>query len=114
MSRTAYIALLIYIPLLIFFMLFTADSNLADWAWFTSDKVMMIILLVALREKEITPNRKSMYGAAAVAMAVYVLYLTFDFSGAHRTSLFCVAVISIIYILSLIYTIIKHDRQNKR
>jgi hypothetical protein len=109
MSRAAYISLLVYIPVLIFFMLYTADSRLADWAWFTVDKAVLLVLLLALRDREIIPTRRRLLAGFAMAIGVYIVYLGFDAFGNYRNNIYIVSALSVVYILSIIYSL-KNDR----
>jgi bacteriorhodopsin len=109
MSKVAYIAMLAYIPALIFFMCYTADSKLADCAWFVLDKVVLLCLLLALRNKEIIEFRRRFFLFFAIAICIYVVYLIIDFSGYLRNSLLIVSILSICYILSILFAL-KNDR----
>ena len=113
MTKAAYIALLLYVPVLIAFMLLTADSRLYDFLWFTTDKVVMCIVLFALREHEVRPNRRVFYGGMGLAMVAYIAYLCLDFAGVYRTNIMLAKGMTIIYIATIIYTLFSYDRKSK-
>ena len=110
MSKVAYLSLLIYIPILIGMMMLTSDRPVWDAVWFASDKAMMCVLLLAIREREIIRNRRAMFGGAAVAMAIYTIYLAVDWQGTNRANIIFVMILSATFIFSILYTLFKNDR----
>lgn len=113
MRKAAYISLLVYIPALIAFMMFTGDSKLLDFLWFAMDKIMMCVLLLALRSTEFNKNRKALYGAFSASLMIYILYLLLDYQGIYRGNIIIVSILSLTYISAIIYTIIYHGYDRK-
>jgi hypothetical protein len=109
-SRLVHISLLIYIPLLIAFMVLTADSRLLDALWFVSDKLMMCVMLLALRHTEARRNRKALLTGALVALAIYTIYLALDWQLLFRNHIIVVMILSATFIISLFYTLFNYDR----
>jgi hypothetical protein len=91
-------------------MVLTADSRLLDCLWFVSDKVMLCVLLLALRQAEPRHNRRALLTGALMAMAIYTIYLAFDCQLLFRDHIAVVMVLSGVWIVALIYTLINYDR----
>jgi hypothetical protein len=110
MGKLAYIATVVYIPLLIAFMMLTSDSRLLDYVWFFADKLFLGILLIANAKTQLIKRRAKLLYAAGGCTLIYLAYLISDYNMAYRLNIWIAGTISLVYILGILYAL-NYDRK---
>ncbi len=112
MRSAAYIATLIYLPLIVVYMLFgNPDYPIWDKFYFIIEKGLLCALLYSLASKEIINNRRIIYFIVFILQVFFILYILVDWSEAFVMDNVALWIASSLVVLALLISFLYHDRK---
>lgn len=113
MNKLAYIATMIYVPLLIFYMSASDGSLIFHKLYFFNEKLYMLLLLVSIGLNDYKRSRRILFFSVSLINLAVILYILLDWDEALVYNFWVVFSLCLFSLLTLTIPFI-YDRNAKK